>query len=135
MEDMMKEVTESCEQAAEVVEEVTIEALGHSYGSPTTVGATCTVNGSTTSTCLVCGSKSVSPIAATGHQLAGEGEHIDFVLDDSQNLIGVTCVRKCGTCSENVATPYSVKTVEEMTPDGMLLVTYYCNGCGMQIPW
>lgn len=127
--------TSTCTRCGEVVEEVTIEALGHSYGSPTTVGATCTVNGSTTSTCLVCGSKSVSTIAATGHQLAGEGEHIDFVLDDSQNLIGVTCVRKCGTCSENVATPYSVKTVEEMTPDGMLLVTYYCNGCGMQIPW
>ena len=62
-------VQHTCELCGKSYSDNVVEALGHSYGSYTTVrNATCDTNGSKTRTCSTCGKVDAAVIAATGHK-------------------------------------------------------------------
>lgn len=123
----------TCTRCGEVVEEVKIAALGHSYGSPVTVDATCTTEGSTTTTCSQCGAKSVSVIAATGHQM--RKIHDGFTGGNGTGVsTSAICKQICRVCRVEEATPCSLTLIDDtVNADGVRVITYSCGNCGVYI--
>ena len=119
----------TCTVCGEVATSSTTAALGHSYGAPVVVDATCTENGTSTETCATCGDKRRTLLASTGHTLSADmTDHSPLIYENNQ-LVGVDCMQMCtiDTCGETVTTRATV-TIKE---DG----TYWCDNCGMNLPY
>lgn len=125
--------TATCTRCKEVVEEVKIAALGHSYASPVTVDPTCTTDGSTTTTCSKCGEKSVSVIAATGHNMRKIHDNFTGGNDTGISTAAI-CHQTCRVCRVEIETPCSLTLVDDsVNVDGIRVITYSCSNCGIQI--
>ena len=81
-----------------LVEQTSVDALGHSYGEWTVdVDATCTADGSRSSTCATCGYIRTEAIAATGHSY----EAVSFGAD-CQTYAHTTHI--CASCGDSYNT-------------------------------
>jgi len=120
----------TCTVCNAVIQTNTTEALGHNYGSPVVVAATCTKDGTSTVTCARCGDAQTTTVAATGHTPSADLAEHSFIYDDTtQQMVGVNCMQFCiiDTCQQ----AYNTETTFSIREDG----TYWCDNCGMNIPY
>ena len=122
----------ACTVCGQAVQSSTTAALGHSYGAPVVVDPTCTVNGSSTETCATCGDTRTTVLAANGHKPAADmTDHGDPVYNDSQQFVGITCIQVCTICPEEIRTSTTVR----METNDAGEISYWCDNCGMNIPY
>lgn len=118
----------ACTICGQVAQTSTTAALGHNYGAPEIVDATCTEDGSSTETCATCGGTQTDVITAQGHKLSADMTKHQLIMDDSgQTPTGAICIQGCSVCDEATETSTTV-SVDEYN-------AFWCDNCGMNIPW
>ena len=109
-----------CSRCNEIlVDQTTVAALGHDYGSVVTTSPTCTNQGYTTYTCHCGNSYVANEIAALGHT-----EVIDSAVEPTCDKNGLTEGKHCTSCGINTVSQETISPLGHSWENGICTV---CN--------